>query len=309
MIKNIQYQCLIIEVYRNERRFIMGTVSLKGVIDMHVHSNPDIRHRAYDDFELMEAAIRVGARAIVIKTHQGTTVDRAYLCNRHNELVHKGDNDFTMFGSVTLNRQMGGINPAAVESGLKLGAKVIWLPTQSARNHLEKNHADTGNCVDVIRDGAIVPELKSVFQLVKDYDAVLGTAHISPAECFKVVEAARSAGIKKIVVTHPEWWLVGMSLEDQVRIVKDYDVILEHCFAQPLGGGKYQSNLPANLEAIQACGYKNVMVCTDGGQVENPNWEIALEQYIQYLYDHGISEEQIHHMTHTIQAGLLGLSE
>ena len=30
----------------------MGKISLKGVIDMHVHSNPDIRHRAYDDFEL-----------------------------------------------------------------------------------------------------------------------------------------------------------------------------------------------------------------------------------------------------------------
>lgn len=116
----------------------MGKISLKGVIDMHVHSNPDIRHRAYDDFELMEAAIRVGARAIVIKTHQGTTVDRAYLCNRHNEIIHHGDNDFTMFGSVTLNRQMGGLNAAAVESGLKLGAKVIWLPTQSARNNLEK---------------------------------------------------------------------------------------------------------------------------------------------------------------------------
>ena len=91
----------------------MGKVSLKGVIDMHVHSNPDIRHRAYDDFELMEAGIRVGARAIVIKTHQGTTVDRAFLCNRHNEIVHQGDNDFTMFGSVTMNRQMGGINPWA----------------------------------------------------------------------------------------------------------------------------------------------------------------------------------------------------
>ena len=54
---------------------------MKGVIDMHVHTNPDLRLRAYDDFELMEAAIRVGARAIVIKTHQGSTVDRAYLCN------------------------------------------------------------------------------------------------------------------------------------------------------------------------------------------------------------------------------------
>ena len=264
----------------------MGKVSLKGVIDMHVHSNPDIRHRAYDDFELMEAGIRVGARAIVIKTHQGTTVDRAFLCNRHNEIVHQGDNDFTMFGSVTMNRQMGGINPWAVESGLKLGAKVIWLPTQSARNNMIKQNQDPDGCVDVIRDKKVVPELLSIFKLVK---------------------AARNAGVKKLVVTHPEWWMVGMSLEDQVRIVKDYDVILEHCFAQPMGGGKYKSNLPMNLEAVKACGYKNVMVSTDGGQVENPNWEIALEQYMQYLFDHGVGEEELRYMTHDIQAGLLGI--
>ena len=56
----------------------MAKVSLNGVIDMHVHTNPDIRHRAYDDFELTDAAVRVGARAIVIKTHQGMTMDRAY---------------------------------------------------------------------------------------------------------------------------------------------------------------------------------------------------------------------------------------
>lgn len=285
----------------------MGKISLKGVIDMHVHSNPDIRHRAYDDFELMEAAIRVGARAIVIKTHQGTTVDRAYLCNRYNEIIHHGDNDFTMFGSVTLNRQMGGLNAAAVESGLKLGAKVIWLPTQSARNNLEKQKGDLSKAVEVIRDGKIVPELQDIFQLIKDFDVVLGTGHLSPEEIFRVVEAARNAGVRKIVVTHPEWWMVGMSLEDQVRLVQDYDIILEHCFAQPMGGGKYKSNLPLNLEAIQACGYKNVMVSTDGGQVENPFWEAALEQYIQYLADHGISEEQIFYMTHEIQTRLLNL--
>lgn len=285
----------------------MGKISLKGVIDMHVHSNPDIRHRAYDDFELMEAAIRVGARAIVIKTHQGTTVDRAYLCNRHNEIMHHGDNDFTMFGSITLNRQMGGLNAAAVESGLKLGAKVIWLPTQSARNNLEKQKGDLSKAVEVIRDGKIVPELQDIFQLIKDFDVVLGTGHLSPEEIFRVVEAARNAGVRKIVVTHPEWWMVGMSLEEQVRLVQYYDIILEHCFAQPMGGGKYKSNLPLNLEAIQACGYKNVMVSTDGGQVENPFWEAALEQYIQYLADHGISEEQIFYMTHEIQTRLLNL--
>ncbi len=285
----------------------MGKVSLQGVIDMHVHSNPDIRHRAYDDFELMEAGIRVGARAIVIKTHQGTTVDRAFLCNRHNEIIHQGDNDFTMFGSVTMNRQMGGINPWAVESGLKLGAKVIWLPTQSARNNMLKQNQDPSDCVEVVQGGKVVPELLTIFRLVKDYDVVLGTGHVSPEECFRVVEAARDAGVKKLVVTHPEWWMVGMSLEDQVRIVKDYDVILEHCFAQPMGGGKYKSNLPMNLEAVKACGYKNVMVSTDGGQVENPNWELALEQYMQYLSDHGVGEDELRYMTHDIQAGLLGI--
>ncbi|WP_124068080.1 DUF6282 family protein [Clostridium sp. E02] len=286
----------------------MSKVSLKGIIDMHVHSNPDIRQRAYNDFELMEAAIRVQARAIVLKTHQGTTMDRAFLCNLHNQLMHHGDNDFTMFGSVTLNKQVGGINPYAVESGLKLGAKVIWLPTQSARNHKEKLNQSTNDCVEVINDNQIAPELKDVFRLIKDHNAVLGTGHISPLECLRVTEAARDAGVKKIVITHPEWWLVGMSLDDQVRLVKDYDVILEHCFAQPLGGGKYKSNLAMNLEAIQTCGYKNVMVSTDGGQVENPNWEIAMEEYMQYLVDNGITQKELYHMTHGIQDELLDLS-
>ena len=51
------------------------------------------------------------------------------------------------------------------------------------------------------------------------------------------------------------------------------------------------------------------MVSTDGGQVENPNWEIALAQYIGYLADNGISRDEIHYMTHTIQSGLLGLED
>lgn len=286
---------------------IMSEVSMKGVIDMHVHTNPDLRKRAYDDFELMEAGIRVGARAIVIKTHQGTTMDRAYLCNRHNQIVHGGSNDFTMFGSITLNKVVGGINPKAVEVALKLGAKVVWLPTASAKNHLAKMKQDPSAGVDVVVDGKIVPELKDVFQLICEHNAVLGTAHVSPEEAFVVVEAARKAGVKNIVVTHPEWWIVDMSLEDQLRIVKDYDVVLERCFAQNMGGGKYKSNLPDNLEVIKAVGYEHVMVDTDGGQTENPNWEIALKQYMQYLVDHGIPEEHVYHMTRTIPSRLLGL--
>ena len=51
------------------------------------------------------------------------------------------------------------------------------------------------------------------------------------------------------------------------------------------------------------------MVDTDGGQTENPHWELALAEYMQYLVDHGIPEEQVYHMTHTIPAKTVGASK
>ena len=234
----------------------MGKVSLQGVCDMHVHTNPDLRLRAYDDFELADAAIRVGAKAIVIKSHLGFTVNRAYLTNQYVKRVYGENTGFTMYGGVVMNKVVGGINPEAVEKGLKLGAKEIWLPTQSAKRHLEKMGQNPANGIELVRDGKVVPELNDVF-----------------------------------------------------RLIKDYDVILERCYAQNMGGGKYKSNLPDNLDLIHAVGYEHVMVDTDGGQTENPHWELALEEYMQYLVDHGIPEEQVYHMTKTIPYRLLGIEE
>ena len=89
----------------------MGKISMKGVCDMHVHTNPDLRLRAYDDFELADAAVRVGARAIVIKTHLGFTVNRAYLTNQYVKKVYGENTGFTMYGGVVMNKVIGGINP------------------------------------------------------------------------------------------------------------------------------------------------------------------------------------------------------
>lgn len=288
----------------------MSKVSLAGICDMHVHTSPDIRPRAYTDFELMEAGIRVGARAIVLKSHHGTTMNRAFLCNEHNRILHQGDNHFTMFGSITLNDAVGGLNPVATETALKMGAKVIWLPTTGAANHHRAYGKEGGiECLD--GDGNVTPAVEKIISLAKEYDVVFGTGHISAQEIFKVVERARNMGLRKIVVTHPEFWVVGLTHEDQVRLVQDYDVILERCYAQPLGTWEkksYKSNLEDNLKIIQEVGYRNVMVDTDGGQVENPNWEIAMAEYMQYLVDHGVSQEELDYMTKQIPYHLLGIS-
>jgi hypothetical protein len=281
-------------------------VDLKGIIDMHVHTNPDLRIRKYDDFQLLDAGVRVGARAIVIKTHLGSTVERAIMANKYNKIVN-GVNDFEMIGSITMNYCVGGINPVAVENALKLGAKVVWLPTQSARNHMVKMNKPLENVVDVVIDGKVIEPMYDIFKLVNKYDAVLGTAHISPEEIDILVPEARKAGVKKLVVTHPEWWVVDMSIEQQERLVKEYDILLERCFAQNMGGGEYKSNLLENVQVIKKVGYKNVLISTDGGQTENPAWEVEFAQYIKFLNDNGISKEQTKYMARELQMHLLNI--
>lgn len=277
---------------------------LKGIIDMHIHSAPDIRERKLNDLELMEAAAERGVRAIVIKSHFVPTADRAYLVNQIRKEKYP-DSDFEMFGGIALNQSVGGINPKAVEAALKLGAKVVWLPTSTASNHFKKNGKEGG--VEVVRDGKVVPEMKDVFELVKEYDAVLATGHISPEECFRVTEAAKNADVKKIVITHPEFHIVGMSMEDREKIVKDYGVCLEIVYAQPIGGGVYKKNLPENVETIRRVGADHIIVSTDSGQLQNPEWYKSIEEYADYLYDAGFAAEEIDTMMKRNPAKMLGI--
>lgn len=276
---------------------------LRGIIDMHIHTAPDVRPRRLTDIALMEAAVKTGVRAVVVKSHLLPTVDRAALVN---EVYRNGRGDpgsFTMFGGITLNASVGGINPHAVEAALRLGGKVVWLPTNTSSNHLRKQGKSGG--VEAVTAGKPVPALKDVMNLVRDHNAVLATGHLSPEEIRIVVEAAREAGVKKIVVTHPEFWVVGMTLEEQIKLARDCDVLFERCYAQPVGGGAYRSNLEENALAIREIGYKNIVIATDSGQMENPRWPDSLAEYVGYLAAAGIPEDHIDYMARKSPANLL----
>lgn len=287
----------------------MEQLSLDGIIDMHMHSGPDLRPRRYDDLTLCSTAVEAGASAIVLKSHLGDTSARAYLANRYCQETYPGSS-FQAVGSITLNRGVGGLNPEAVSNALTLGARVVWLPTASAENHLKRVGKPTDKAVRVIENGRILPALGEVMELIRQHDAVLATGHLSGEEIRIVVKAAREMGLRKIVVTHPEWWLVGLSLEEQCQLVRTYDVVLERCFAQNKGVGPghgYLSNLPGNLEAIQTIGSQNILISTDGGQAENLPWPEMEREYLGYLLSHGVSREQLWHMSRTLPCNLLGL--
>lgn len=279
---------------------------MQGIIDMHIHAGPDVRARKLDDFELMEASVQRGVRAIVLKSHNVPTADRAYLVNRVAAEKYP-DVKFTAFGGLCLNRPVGGLNPDAVETSLKLGAKVIWLPTNTAENHYRKNGKDSSTGVVVTRDGKAVDELQDIFALVKQYNAVLATGHIGAEECFPVVEAARVAGVEKIVITHPEFWVVGMTPEQQADIVRKYDVLLESVYAQPVNGS-YKINIPDNIAAMKAIGPEHFVISTDSGQTVNPYWYESYTTYFKAVSE-VFTSEQVRKMTHDNPAWLLDIDQ
>ena len=279
---------------------------MQGIIDMHIHAAPDVRARKLDDLELMEASVQRGVRAIVLKSHNVPTADRAYLVNRVAAEKYP-DVKFTAFGGLCLNRPVGGLTPDAVETSLKLGAKVIWLPTNTAENHYRKNGKDPSKGVVVTRDGKAVDELQDIFALVKQYNAVLATGHIGAEECFPVVEAARAAGVEKIVITHPEFWVVGMTPEQQADIVRKYDVLLESVYAQPVNGS-YKINIPDNIAAMKAIGPEHFVISTDSGQTVNPYWYESYTTYFKAVSE-VFTSEQVRRMTHDNPAWLLDIDQ
>src|ERR1700677_311302 len=80
---------------------------LDGVIDFHCHSGPDVLGRLINDFEVVRQAKAAGMRAIVLKNHYTMTADRA-------QLAMQEIGGIEVFGGITLNLSVGGLNAEAV---------------------------------------------------------------------------------------------------------------------------------------------------------------------------------------------------
>jgi hypothetical protein len=59
-----------------------GQADLAGVIDIHVHSDPDSMPRSIDAIDLAKLAKQRGMRGLVLKNHYESTAALAYWCAR-----------------------------------------------------------------------------------------------------------------------------------------------------------------------------------------------------------------------------------
>ncbi len=281
----------------------------RGSIDMHVHHGPDtFMLRRVDALEAARQAQQAGQRAIVLKSHKYPTAPLATIISQVVPGVQ-------VFGSICLDAEMGGLNSHALKCSAQLGAKVVWMPTSSARNSINKIATVLGipaegpGCCILDEKGRLVPEIAGILDLVKAYDLVLANGHMSPAETFALFEAARARGINKLVVTHPlETDVVDLpvTIEDQKRLAQ-MGAFIEHTVfgLLPTSSGLRASEVAA---AIRVVGPERVIISSDLGQIQNPPPAEGMRIFIAALLKEGFSAHDVELMAKVNPAGLLGLA-
>ena len=279
-------------------------VDLHGATDLHAHFGPDPhRARSVTGLDAAQQAAAAGHTAIVLKSHDTPS---AGLAAALDPLV----DGVTVFGGIACDREVGGINPAAVEVALALGAKIVWLPTLSSGQDFDTGVADQlgipGPGLRVIdADGDLTAETHEVLALVQHHDAVLATGHISAAEHVAVTRAFANRG--RVLVTHAMEELAGPNLSvAQCAELAAMGAHIELCALTCIGA--LATRPVAELIAcMRAVGVERVTLGTDFGQAVNEPPAVGMQTFADALFDAGLTEAEIRRMACTNPNALLAL--
>ena len=245
---------------------------IKGFIDTHIHTAPDVKPRLLNDVEAAISASIEGMQAIVIKSHLESTSGRAEIA--------KAVTGFKVFGGVCLNKSVGGLNGEAVKTAASLGGKFVWLPTVSYSSMK-------------LDDGGNVEKLEEIINLTAEHNMVLATGHLKACDIFSIIDMARSIGLDRLVVNHPMTDVVGAGVDEQKEMSRH--AYMEHCFVACMPGHD-ELNPAAIADAIKEVSPSRCIMATDFGQAHNPTPVQGMRMFVSAMFDHGISAKEIRTM-------------
>jgi hypothetical protein len=288
---------------------------LRDAIDVHTHLDPDSfgphsvqAARALDVIAMAQRAKQAGMRGFVIKQHYDQTAQLAYLTN-------KAVPEVEVFGQLSLNLTVGGLNPAAVFhfGEVKGGrARIVSMPTWDSENNVRSSRTPDRPFVRVSHDGELLPETKAVIAAVataKVRDTgvplALSTGHITAAEALKVIREARKQGITRIIVTHAIGHPIGMTMA-QMKEAASLGAYIEFV-AGFLIGQRATFTAQQYYDAIRAIGPEHVILSSDGGQTGRPMPDEMIAMVAGQLRAKGMSSAELRKIMVENPAALLGL--
>ena len=290
---------------------------LKGSVDLHVHPAPSPLPRRVDAVEAAQAAESIGMRAIVVKSHHHSTVTDVLALGRDlNGLPVK------VYGGIALNSAVGGLNPYAVDLALKLGGRIVWFPTIGSPQHIAHHaahpdlkfpklavHVREERSIDVLdENGELRPEVHDIIGLIKEHDAILASGHMAPDRILAVFEAAHAAGVRRLLVNHPNF--VVEATHEQGRRFVELGAVIEHSLCMYDDRSSfYNWDIDVLLGWIGAVGADRSTLGSDLGQMKNPLPSEAFTNIVGQLLDAGLGEADVEAMVRRNPARLLDLED
>jgi hypothetical protein len=272
---------------------------LKGAIDIHAHYGPDVYNRQWDPFEIARIAKARGMRGIVIKSHWTESATLAEMTRKY------ATPDLEVFGGLSLNTTVGGINPMAVRMFAEIAghrAKVVWMPTHDAENEV-LTLKQSRPFVRVSKDGKLLPQVGEVLDLIAKYKLTLATGHVRADEMLAIVREAKKRGIEHVIITHPG---LGPQYTDPT-IDQLKEAVAMGGYAEVVANELYGAARAKKIELIKAVGPEHVIISTDSGLVGTPNHADALVLSARILREAGFTEPQLDMMFKRNPALVLGL--
>lgn len=270
-----------------------------GAYDMHVHSAPSAFPRAKDGFELVKEAEQAGMAGVMLKSHYESTATRAALINQYSGCKAKA------IGGLTLNWPVGGLNVYAVENALKVGAKIIWMPTRDSSNSLqfgnmEGDFFDRKGISAVDENGKLKDCVYEIMDAVKRYDASLATGHLSPEESVLLCREGRKRGVR-MILTHPEFPRTFMEAPIQKEMA-DIGVLVEKTWFNIAQGRVTAAEMAATIQMV---GSGHVFLATDRGQAGLPSPVSEYKRFLEALLQEGITEAQLRDMAQIVPKSIV----
>ena len=274
---------------------------IKDGYDLHTHTTPSHVSRALDDFMLLHEADEYEMAGVMIKNHYEPTAARAVIAN-----LYAGTKKTKAFGSVTLNWPVGGLNPYAVESSLKMGAKIVWMPTRDSANSLIHGNMN-GDFFDrpgigiYKEDGKINERVFEILEVVKKYNAYLATGHLSVQESIDLCKVARQQNVK-MILTHPDWYRTVVPFEIQLELA-EMGVLVEKLWNNVAEGNITAENMAKSMKGI---GYERIFMATDRGVSEREHPVEGMLLFIKSMIEQGIKENDIKTMVCQVPKMIVG---
>ena len=279
---------------------------LEGAYDVQIHVGPDVIPRRIDDIDCAKEFLAHAMKGFVLKSHYIQTGERA-------QVVTKAVPGSRVFGAVTLNHSVGGLNPVAVELAGRTGCKIVWMPTVDAENEtagrldggseklpfwakIQRELAAEGisppplSVIDA--SGELTEPTRRCLERIGKHNMILATGHLGRKEIFALVRAAKAMGLKKVLVTHAEFPSQNLSGDEQKELA-DLGAMIEHCFTT-----YYTNKAPweSAFANIRKAGVSRAVISTDLGQTINPPVADGFANFAQRLLDAGFTADEVRTM-------------